>query len=300
MAEKSNLAPVVVFCYNRPSHFRKTLEALQANTLAAESRLFVFSDGYRGEADREQVLEVREYAGKIEGFEEVTVVKAGKNKGLSGSVIDGVTRVITEYGRVIVLEDDMVTTPDFLAYMNGLLEAYRSRADVFSVTAYAPPVKIPRGYTKDFYLAPRSSSWGWGTWKDRWALADWGSGSYEKVVKDAALKRRFTSGGSDLWPMIVKQQRGVIDSWAVRWCLSQSLHNGYGVYPVQSKLSNIGTDGSGANFTFSTKVYDVDLNYGSPVIDPGLMPEKEVIRAFKRFYDLPFYLKLKNLVRYGV
>lgn len=294
------ISPVVVFCYNRPWHLSQTIDALKANTLAGESSLYVFSDGSKGESDREDVLSVRKYIAGIGGFKRITVFEADRNKGLSRSVIDGVTQVINAYGRAIVLEDDMVTTPDFLAYMNHLLDVYEGRKDVFSVTAYAPPIRIPVDYKNEFYLAPRSSSWGWGTWKDRWEQADWSAAGYERLKADPDLKRRFLSGGNDLWPMLHKQQLGVIDSWAVRWCLSQALKGAYGVYPVKSKLRNIGTDGSGTNFTFSTGAYDVPLNENKPEADPGLQPEEQVMEAFRDFYALPFYLKVKNLLKYGL
>lgn len=297
---KDSLAPVVVFCFNRPGHLRQTIEALKDNTLASRSRLFIFSDGSRGEHDRERVMEVRRYIRTIEGFGKVSIAESGHNRGLSRSVIEEVTNVVNEYGKVIVLEDDLVTTPDFLAVMNRLLDVYRPRRDVFSVTAYAPPIRVPPGYTKDFYLAPRSSSWGWGTWTDRWSAAGWGSAHYEQLLSDPLLKKRLEEGGNDLWPMLHKQQTGVIDSWAARWCAAQAVQGAYGIYPVKSKVKNIGTDGSGTNFTFSTRAYDVKMNREEVRIEAGLQPDEAVIKAFKSFYDLPFYLRVKNFLKYGI
>ncbi|ODS81039.1 MAG: sugar transferase [Cytophagaceae bacterium SCN 52-12] len=297
---KDQLAPVVVFCFNRPGHLRQTIEALRANALAQRSRLFVFSDGPRGEQDRERVLEVRRYIRSIDGFGNVSIAESERNRGLSRSVIEEVTGVVNEYGKVIVLEDDLVTTPDFLAVMNRLLDAYQPRQDIFSVTAYAPPFRVPAGYTKDFCLVPRASSWGWGTWADRWSAVDWGDAHYRQLLNDPRLKRQFLEGGSDLWPMLYKQQTGVIDSWAVRWCAAHAVQGAYGVYPVRSKVKNIGTDGSGTNFTFSTRAYDVEMNREDVRIEADLQPDQAVIRAFKRFYDLPLYLRLKNLFRYGI
>ncbi len=269
---KDSLAPVAVFCYNRPDHLRQTIEALRHNTLAPASRLFVFSDGPRGEHDTDRVLEVRKYIRGIDGFGEVSVAESPHNRGLSGSVIEEVTGVVSEYGRVIVLEDDLVTTPDFLAVMNRLLDAYQPRRDIFSVTGYAPPIRLPQEYTKDFYLARRSSSWGWGTWADRWSSAAWGSDHYEQLLRDPALKERLAEGGNDLWPMLYKQQAGVIDSWAARWCAAQAVQGAYSIYPVKSKVRNIGTDGSGTNFTFSTRAYDVKMNREDVWIEADIRP----------------------------
>ncbi|GAA4437647.1 glycosyltransferase [Ravibacter arvi] len=294
------LAPIVVFCYNRKDHLQQTIEALQLNVLAPESTLYIFSDGYRGERDRPQVGAVRQYLTSIAGFKKVSVSEAAQNLGLGKSVINGVTQVLALHKRVIVLEDDMLTTPDFLATMNELLDTYESRSDIFSVTGYAPPVRLPEDYDHDFYLAPRASSWGWGTWESSWRQADWGTENYRRLLKDPELKARFLAGGSDLWPMIYKQQHGITDSWAVRWCLSQAVSGAYGVYPVKSKVKNIGTDGSGTNFTFRTTAHDVGLTSERLLPDAGLMPDERVIRRFGAFYELPFYLKIKNRVKFGI
>lgn len=297
---QENYAPVIVFCYNRPVHFNKTLDALKANSLAQDSRLFVFSDGSRGKGDEVPVKEVRAIADRIDGFKEVKIYKSRTNKGLATSVIEGVTQIIETFGKVIVLEDDILTTPDFLDIMNRLLVVYQNRSDIFSVTGYAPPIRIPQKYTFDFYLARRASSWGWGTWADRWQLADWGSANYQKLLNDPSIKRRFLEGGNDLLPMLHKQQKGIIDSWAIRWCLCQTINDAYGVYPVKSKLSNIGTDGSGTNFTFNTETYASKRDHALLVVEPDLKPDQEVLDAFRRFYDLPFYLKMKNFFKYGI
>lgn len=300
MQSEVDYAPIVLFCYNRPDHLAKTIAALRANSLAPQSRLFIFSDGSRNADDADKVKAVRALVDQVDGFREITIYKSPVNKGLAQSVIDGVSDIIDRHGKVIVLEDDIVTTPDFLQCLNDLLLTYKNRPDIFSVSGFAPPIELPTHFKQDFYLAPRTSSWGWATWADRWKLADWGSTFYLQMLVDPELRKRFISGGNDLYPMIVKQQRGLIDSWAVRWCLSQAVHEACSVYPVKSKLVNIGTDGSGANFTFHTHAYDVSLNPEPLRIDPLLAPDKAVIRAFRKFYDLPFYLKLKNFFRYGI
>ncbi len=293
-------APIVLFCYNRPAHVRQTVAALQRNTLAGRSRLIVFSDGPKKMSAAGEVKAVREYIKGIHGFKSVTVYESPVNKGLAASVIAGVTQIIALHGKVIVVEDDIVTTPDFLTFMNELLEVYATRTDIFSVTGYAPQVSLPSSYKKDLYLAPRASSWGWGTWADRWERVDWSSNAYRRLLADPALKKAFVKGGEDLWPMLVKQQRGVIDSWAIRWALAHSLHNAYGVYPVRSKIRNIGTDGTGTNFTFSTREYEGALHTGAVAADPALAPEETVISAFARFYQMRWLVKLKNYINYQI
>jgi len=163
------LAPIVLFVYNRPWHMRQTIEALQKNELAEVSELFIFSDGPKSEADKEKVLEVREYIKTIPGFKSVTLIKRERNIGLAQSIITGVTDVINRYGRIIVLEDDMVTSPYFLKFMNEALEFYKDAEKVVCVHGYIYPIeaKLP----ETFFLRG-ADCWGWATWKRGWDLFD--------------------------------------------------------------------------------------------------------------------------------
>ncbi len=294
------LAPIVVFCYNRPQHLRQTFEALQRNPMAAQSTLIVFSDGAKNAQDAPLVEQVRAVIAEKKGFQNIQVHASSVNKGLARSVIEGVSEVVTTYGKVIVLEDDMLCTSDFLDYMNAALTTYQDRKDIFSVTGYTPPFALPDGYTEEVYLAPRASSWGWGTWQDRWQQADWQVSNFAQIKSSDQQIANLNRGGNDLWPMLVKQQRGIIDSWAIRWTFAQAQHHAWGLYPVRSKIQNIGTDGSGTNFTFSTGAYGQELSEGMPRLTPNLQPNPAVIEAFRKYYQLPLKVRIKNLLKYGI
>src|SRR5689334_19947926 len=116
-----NLAPITLFVYNRPEHTRRTVEALLKNELAAESDLFIFSDAPKKPESDESVRMVRDYIHAITGFKSVTIIERDRNWGLADSIIDGVTSVVNQYGRIIVLEDDLVVSAHFLEYMNTAL-----------------------------------------------------------------------------------------------------------------------------------------------------------------------------------
>lgn len=300
MSLPASLAPIVLFCFNRPAHLAQTIESLQQNVLAPESELIIYSDGPRNKSDEPLIAEVRAYLTKVEGFKRVTIIKSEQNNGLAASIIKGVSEVLSRFQKVIVLEDDMLSSPDFLVFMNDALNAFEHRNDIFSVSAYGPPISFPAGYKQDLYLAPRASSWGWGTWIGKWEKADWHVTAFPELTKDKTKRDQFTLGGEDLWPMLVKQQKKVIDSWAIRWTYSQFINNAYGVYPVHSKIRNIGTDGSGTNFTFKTGYYGSEMSDNKIRIDADIQPDREVIQAFADYYKLPLALKIKNRIKYGV
>ncbi|VFQ47296.1 glycosyltransferase [Desulfoluna butyratoxydans] len=243
-------APVALFTYNRPEHTRRTVEALRNNELAGATPLIIFSDGPRDHSMDKSVQEVRNYISTVDGFESIVIHHRKKNMGLASSIIQGVTEVAGESGRVIVLEDDLVTAPSFLSYMNEALSFYRDTPEVFSISGYnLPPqtMKIAADYPYDVYFNPRAHSWGWGTWADRWAKADWQVNDFKTFIADREQIRQFHSGGEDLTHMLQLQMEGRIDSWAIRWCYTHFREHAFCVYPTRSLVENIGFDGSGVH-----------------------------------------------------
>jgi len=235
------LAPICLFTYNRVEETKKTVSALQANFLAKDSDLIIFSDAAKNEKSQFLVDEVREYIKTIGGFKSLKIIQAEKNKGLANSIIDGVTLIINEYGRVIVLEDDLITSRNFLDFMNQALDFYEQNESIYSIAGYTPSIKKWR---QDVYHTKRASSWGWGTWKYQWGGINWDVNSLRDVISDKTFPQNFNKMGSDMAKMLNDQVQGKINSWAIRWCLHQFLSDKYSVYPTISKVINIGTSSS--------------------------------------------------------
>jgi hypothetical protein len=243
----SKLAPVALFVYNRPEHTRRTVQSLKHNYLAAETELFIFADGAKGESSDAAVQEVRKYLRTIEGFSSVTIVERERNLGLANSVINGVTQLCNQFGRVIAVEDDLLTSSDFLNFMNNALDRYKSDAGVFSVTGFNFPIEPPKDYPYDAFCTFRSSSWGWGTWKDRWQKADWSIQDFPEFIADREKRKRFNRGGDDLTGMLELQVAGRLNSWSIRWDYAHYEHDAVALYSVASRVYNIGFDGSGVH-----------------------------------------------------
>ncbi len=293
------LAPIVLFIYNRPIHTKKTIDSLLKNPLAAHSELFVYADGPKRDKDIPKVNEVRQIVNKIKGFTNVHLTTQDKNKGLADSVISGVSEVINIFGKAIVIEDDLISTSNFLNFMNDCLDFYANTPHIFSISGYIYPFSIPTTYQKDVLLLPRSSSWGWATWKDRWAKADWTISNASQIKKDKALQESLAVGGSDLIAMLYKQKLGKIDSWSVRWSYTHLKHQAYGLFPVNSKIYNIGNDASGTHSDRTSK-YDVILKNTPYQLTKDLTPQKEIITSFQKFFEPSLYRKIINKIRYGV
>lgn len=244
-------APLALFVYNRPDHTRRTVEALAANTLAGQTPLHVFSDAPKNAAANQAVAEVRAYIRTIGGFKSVTIIERETNFGLARSIIDGVTGLCGRYGCVIVLEDDLITSPYFLSYMNDGLERYAHEEQVMQIAGYMFPIRL--GIEKDALFLPFITSWGWATWQRAWQKFDADATGYGILVNNPLLRQRFDLGGRyRYFDMLQSQQQGKTDSWAIRWYLSVFLCNGLALYPKRTLVRNIGFDGSGVNCAVRT------------------------------------------------
>ena len=242
-----NYSPIIIFAFNRLEPLKATIASVLRNTEAAESNLYVFVDGARPnkECEAEKVKAVQEYVKTISGFKSVTFNFSEANKGLGPAIIAGVTEVINQYGRAIVLEDDLILSKNCLSFMNQGLEKYKNSPRVFSICGYTNKVKVPRDYTADAYFCVRSSSWGWGTWADRWNSVDWELNDWDKYQP---LKSAFNNwGGSDCFGMLKGWKEGRNKSWAIRFCFAQFLQDKISLFPIISKINNNGFDGEGTN-----------------------------------------------------
>ncbi len=295
-----NLAPIVLFVYNRPKHTRQTIESLKNNLLANESSLFIFSDGPKTESDSKKIDEVRSYIRAINGFNKLEIEESKSNKGLARSVIEGVTKIINMHSKVIVLEDDIVCSSGFLKYMNEALNYYEKNEKIFSVSGYCFPINIPIDYKGDVFILPRASTWGWGTWANRWHKADWDIKDYKEFLHSNSMQSMFNLGGEDLTPMLKAQMRGQLDSWGIRWTYAHFKNNAFCLYPVSSKVKNIGADKSGTH-TARTQKFEVSLDnkLNSIIFPKELHLDNDIHSSLLKLLKLSMQRKIINLFRYS-
>lgn len=288
---KNNLAPIILFVYNRFWHTKKTVEALRKNYLAKDSLLYIFSDGPKTTEDFTKVNEVRNYLETFEksNFRKVKIFKSRKNKGLADSIIFGVTKIISKFGKVIVLEDDLVTSPVFLDYMNGMLEKFNKEKRIYSITGYNHPfkiMKIPKNYSYDIYFNPRAASWSWATWENRWRNVDWEVKDFKNFLSSKKIQRKFNQGGDDMTQTLINQMQEEIDSWAIRWCYYHFKFDAFCVYPVKSYIDNIGRDGTGVHCgRVGSKFKNKRLNKSKEVHAPNKIElNNKIMDNFRKVY----------------
>ncbi len=250
------LAPICLFTYNRLSETKQTVEALKNNFLASESDLFIISDGAKNPENEIKVNTVRNYIRQIDGFKSVEIIESKENLGLAKSIIDGVSDVINKYKKVIVLEDDLITSTNFLTFMNQCLDYYEKEDKIFSISGFGHKIKLPDDYHYDVFLRGRNYSWGWATWLDRWQTIDWEIKDWDTFKNNKSEIKSFNGHGSDLFKLLKGSIEGKNNSWAIRFGYNQFKQGKFTIVPYLSKIRN---DGYGTDATHCKTSYNRHL-----------------------------------------
>ncbi len=277
-----NYAPVALFTYNRLQHTSRTISYLQQNELASGTPLIIFSDGPKNEEDARRVFEVREFLKSVKEFLSVELICREKNLGLAANIISGVTEVVSRYGSVIVVEDDLLTSPFFLRYMNDGLRFYEHDDKVVSIHGYVYP--ILQALPETFFIKG-ADCWGWATWRRGWAVFNPDGQALLNELKQRELAGAFDFNGTfPYMQMLEDQVAGRNNSWAIRWNAAAFLQDKLTLYPGNSLVQNIGHDDSGVHSAASTH-FEVEL-YQQPVkVDNTIIePSTEAFEAFAEYF----------------
>ena len=279
----NSIAPVILFVYNRPDHTIKTLTALEKNKQADQTTLYIYSDAAKNESSIDAVAEVRKIINKLWNFKQVVIIERTTNWGLAANVIDGVTKVVNEHGKVIVLEDDLETSVFALEYFNQALEFYKDEDQVMEISGYGYPLKDLDKLPETFFFRV-ANSWGWATWDRAWRHFN---PNIDELVSDFTAEQihQFSiEGKENFWKQVQEFKAGKINSWAIRWYASVFKKNGLVLYPRNSMTQNIGNDGSGTH-TASESTYQVTLAENPVSYFPTEISEnKQAYEAIKYFY----------------
>ncbi len=289
------LAPIVIFGYKRPDNMKVMLDSLKENLLYDESEKYVFVDGPKDASEVEKTKEVIALAKTVTP----NVYASETNKGLGPSVIDGVTSVINRHGKAIVLEDDLLLMPGFLTYMNQALDMYEGDDRMFSVCGYSLKINRPQDYRGDVYLGVRASSWGWGTWADRWNSVDWSVSDFEQLRADKHARKAFNQGGSDMYGMLRDYMDGRNNSWAIRFCYAQFRGGKYSVHPFLSLVDNDGFGAEASNCRQKYSRFRIERNNNTSFVLPAdIHPDKSILRQLRWYHSIPLriYSKIRRIL----
>ena len=284
----NNLAPIIVFCYNRPNHLEQTLEALSRNEFADQSTLYIYCDGPRDEASeemRQKIAAVRQIARKRQWCRDVQVVERKHNVGLMNNIVGAVTEIVNQYGRVITMEDDIITSKGYLRFMNEALELYKNDEQVMHISGYMWPHKrrLPDTF---FYEVPYPGG-GWATWKRAWKHYT----NDTKSLYDYWCTRwgEFNKFGDNyLQKQLEANYFGTMKTWFIKWHAVMLQRGAMTLYPGQSLTNNIGFDDQATN-CFATTQFDVIPVEKVPVARQSIKENKRAAREIYAFYQGRWY-----------
>jgi hypothetical protein len=279
-----NLAPIAIFAFNRPAYLSRLLESLEQNRqMISTSKIFIFIDGAKNPSDNALVERVTSIAKKFGEEYEVEIFKNKSNLGLSHSIISGINEVFKQHSRVIVLEDDLIVNPSFLEFCNSALDYYEDNDKVGSIQGFSEDIVLKSGDLT--YFQRGADCWGWATWKSRWDLVDWNSDNLIRKIETANLAKLLDYNGSFPYSkMLIRQNRGEVDSWAIRWHVSLFAKGLLSLYPTKTLVENTGRDGSGTH-TGSCDFKPRSLEIHSPSLG-GIAVEdsKDARRQLEKIY----------------
>lgn len=295
-----DFSPIAIFCYKRESHLLKTLRFLLQCPEFSQSPVFLFGDGPRSDAEINAVDSTRKMALSMLPAHTKAYFKKD-NIGLSRSISDGVSKVLSEYSSVIVIEDDLIVHPLFLRFMNDALTAYKNDNSIFQISGYMFPLKTEEANIlgNSVFAVPYITSWGWATWADRWQLFDLSCPGWESMQNDVSARYRFNANNNyDYWDMLRRKQMGLVDSWAIAWYYAVFSHAGMTIFPPMSLVQNNGFDGSGSNGNRFVSNYGVQFSTHYKM--PSLKNDNRILNDAIKIYQRALFRSSGGWVRYFI
>jgi hypothetical protein len=258
------------------------VDALAANSLAQDTTVYFFSDAPRP-GDEARVEDLRGYLRTVHGFSKVEIIERSENNRIVNNR-GGMKQLLEQYGKMIWLEEDIVTAPGFLAFMNEALAFYESDDEVISISGYSPPIDMPKNYRHEVYLLDRFCAWGFASWRrkfDPWGISN------QDIVVTPEITKRLSEAGQDVPKMLNRVLTGDLDALDVKVMYHQALTGTRTLYPTRSLVQNTGHDGTGVHCVRTDKFKHRFLWDKTDTFEfvPNLKPHTEIVRANKRFRD---------------
>ncbi len=292
----SEPAPILLFVHKRIVTLKKVIKSLKKNDQFYRQELFVFSDGPKNESEKVQIKKLRQYLHKIKGFKKIKIFIRKKNIGLASNIIKGVSKIIKIKKRVIVIEDDLILSQNFLQYMNNTLEKYKEKKKIWHISGWNWNFKFPN-YKYDFFLTRYATCWGWATWSDRWKYFEKNPKKLIKSFTENKIKEFNLDNSYDFWSQVVRNEKKTIDTWAIFWYSTIFIKKGLSINPINPLVINIGNDSYSTNLSGNiTKSKKTFNNYAPKKYPKVINEDKFLLKIIKSKLKPNFLEKVFNKI----
>ncbi len=237
----NNLAPIVIFTYTRLETLKKTIESLKKNKMAKFSEIYIFSDCHKNKIDQPLVNNVRKYLKSIKGYKKINLISRKENYGLARNIINGVSSVIKKRKKVIVLEDDIIVSPNFLEYMNDSLIRYQNNKKIWHINSWNYEIR-DHNVEYNAFFTRHMNCWGWATWEDRWKYFEKKPDKILKKFNKEKIFRFNIENNLNYYSQLKRNKDGKLNTWAIFWYANIFLKNGLCLSPLKTLSKNIGFD----------------------------------------------------------
>jgi hypothetical protein len=256
-----NKTIIAVFCYKRATKLKASVEALLKNPECSSMDIIFFSDGNKNENDQEGVLQTRAFINSITGFRNVYKHFRERNLSTGPNFELGLSYLCNNYDQFIAIEDDLVVSPNCIRYLLDALIYYKHQKSVFCITGFCFPLAV-QNYPYDTVVYKRFCSYGWASWSERVRKVIWDKEELSNIIKNSPdFKKRLNNEGYDLHRMLMKQIKGEISTWDIQMQVHVAENRLKVIYPVVSKVANIGFDQESTN-TFGVDYLKTPLDLG--------------------------------------
>jgi len=267
LLKKKYMTPIILFTYNRPHHARQALESLALCKRFEECKLFIHCDGPKSPDQINNVITTQQVVKSYAQILDADIIIQKKNIGLVNSIVSGVTDLCNRFGRVIVIEDDLVVCPSFIDYMLQALDRYQNVEKIYQISGFMFPIDYSKH--QDAFFLPFTTTWGWATWDRAWRIFDWNATGYQKLLSHKKIRKRFDLDGSySYYEMLINRFSGKNDSWGILWYYAVFSAEGLVLYPERTLVYNCGFDGTGTHCGYS-----MDCREPQPIIKFDTYPQ---------------------------
>jgi hypothetical protein len=293
--------PILIFAYNRPEVLKITISSLFNNYGFDQHPIYIFCDGPKVNTTNENLIKIKEVQNIINDFEwpnPPIIIKQEFNLGLANSIVKGVTKVLEQFESVIVIEDDIKTSPYFLNFINKSLEFYKDNSDVISITGFNYPLDN-NTITEETFFLRGTECWSWATWRRGWDLFELDAQKLYNELLEKKLFYHFDFKGKYKFSKMLKKTITHNHSWAVKWYASAYLKNKYTLYPKYSLVENIGNQGTNQSQNLRKLLGFIEQNEPINFLKENVLQSEEaynlISNHFKRYNSITYrifnYLK---------
>ena len=295
---KMLFAPVLIPTLNRFEHFKRCVESLSRCNYAEKTELFIALDYPLRENHWIGYTKIKDYINSIRGFKSVQIIERHENYGAIKNFYSSIDLLFNKFDRLIFTEDDNEFATNFLSFVNQGLTEYELRTDIFSVSGYNSPIKMPEYYAKDIYLRKGFTAWGVGIWKKKWFEVDWSMNEFNTFVDNKKSLKEFAKVAENSVPQLLtmrKTQEKLADGIIAVHLLNHKMHS---LYPLKTRVRNHGHDGSGQNCKVNEKYANQELhkNNEDAIFPPDIKPDLRLLDYIQRQYRITFSVRLKSKI----